>query len=64
MNILWENIIYKNDYNKMECFKYVFKKKFVVKKKKKGNVYVFLFFKLVLYKEIVKNLLLFLSYKI
>lgn len=28
------NIIYKNDHNKMECFKHVFKRKFVKKKKK------------------------------
>lgn len=37
MNILWENIIYKNDHNKMECFKHVFKKKFVKTKKKPNH---------------------------
>lgn len=48
----------------MECFKHVFKKKFVAKKKKKGNAHVFLSFKLVSHKEIVKNLSLPLSHKI
>lgn len=48
----------------MECFKHVFKKKFEKKKEKKRNAHVFLSFKLVSYKEIVKNLSLPLSHKI